>query len=183
MKKIAIVLSLILAITLVMVFSVGCTMPWQKKAQEETAERALEQMSGQDVEIDSNSESTTFTTEEGETTFGTSGELPEDFPGDVPAYPDADITFSHVGSGSEAESASASLETNDSVDEVSAWYEKQIPDNGWEIQSTDSWSSGPDQYVSYTATQGDRELSVGISVSEDVTMITIAVYKDTTTNL
>jgi len=183
MKKIAVSLSLILAITLVLAFSVGCTMPWQQKAQEETAEKALEKISGQDVELDTSEESTTITTDEGATTWGTGSELPENFPGDVPVYPDTNITFSHVGSGQEQESASASLETGDSVDDAAAWYEKNITDNGWEIQSTDSWGMNNDKYVSYTAVQGDRELSVGVSASEGTTIITIAVYKDTSQDL
>ncbi|MFC1721761.1 hypothetical protein ACFL0Z_02515 [Patescibacteria group bacterium] len=182
MKKLTVVLSLTLAITVVLIFAAGCTSPWQKKAAEETMERAIEKSSGEDVEVDSTEESTTISTDEGETTWG-QAEIPENFPGDVPIYPGAEATFTYVGSGQDEESATASLETSDSVDKVADWYKTEIDNNGWTIDNTDTWGDGNDKYISYTASQDGRELSVGVSSSETITMITIAVYKDTGTNI
>ena len=173
MKKLTITLALALAATMVLVFGAGCTSPWQKKAAEETMEKALEQSSGQKVEVDSDNNTTTITTDEGETTWG-QAEIPSNFPSDVPIYPGANATFTHVGSAQDEESATASLETSDSVDKVAEWYKTEISKQGWSVQSTDSWGDGTDKYISYVATKDGRELSVGTAASEGITIITIA---------
>lgn len=183
MKKVTIFLTLSLAIAVVMLFTTGCTNPWQHAVQEEAAEkateRALERAAGGnvDVDIEGDGGTTTITSEEGETTWG-STEIPENFPGNVPVYPNATVTFSHVGAGADGESASASLETTDDVDTVSSWYKTEIDNNGWSIEGTDSWGTGSEKYISYMGEQGEKKLSVGISASEGVTMITLSVFQD-----
>lgn len=188
MKKVTVFLSLSLALTMVLVFATGCANPLQKAAQEKAAEKTAEKIiedslgGNAQVEIDESGETTTIKTEEGETTWGATS-IPENFPGDVPIYPDAKVTFAHVGAGGDGESASASLETGDSADKVSAWYKEAMNTNGWTVEGTDTWGSGADKYVSYFGKQGNRDFSVGISSAEGITMITLSVYQDTGSSL
>jgi hypothetical protein len=188
MKKVTMFLGLTLALAIVMVFATGCTNPWQRGAQEKaaerTAERILEDSLGENAQVDINENdgTTTVKTEEGETTWGAT-EIPENFPGDVPIYPEAKVTFAHVGAGGDGESASASLETGDSADKVSAWYKEAMNTNGWTVEGTDTWGAGAEKYVSYFGKQGNRDFSVGISSAEGVTMITLSVYQDSATSL
>lgn len=176
-KSLTLVMTLFLAIAIVVIATgaSGCN-PFQKKATEKSIEKAIEESSGENVKVDIDNETTTFTTDEGSTVVG-SGSLPDNFPEDVPIYPDTTITFSHVGSGDEESSASTTLETKDSQEKVTSWYKEEIAKNGWTIESTDNWGVNADQYTSYTASKNDRELSIGVSVADDLTLVTISVYK------
>ncbi len=178
-------MSLATVATIFTLTATGCTNPLQKAVSEQTTdlatERILEKATGEKVDVNSADNSLTITSEEGTMSFGSS-ELPKNFPTDVPLYAQKTLTFSHVGSGEDADSASATFETDDSVDKVSDWYKAQIESNGWTIDATDTWGSGAEKYVNYTATKGERTMSVGVSFTEK-TLVTVTVYKTSSADL
>jgi len=181
-RKLFSIIGLVAAIAVVMIFTAGCSNPWRRaaseKAQEETAERMLEKASGGEADVEIDNESTTITTEEGTSAINTDS-LPDGFPSDVPIYPDAKIGYSHLGAGEASESASVSLTTGDGVNKVSDWYKSQITGAGWNIEQTNSITTGGSDTVEYyTATKGERELSVTVTPEEGETLITIAVIKN-----
>lgn len=184
-KKISLTLGLVTAAALVALIATGCTNPFQKQAEqqagEKLAENILEKATGEKVDVNSADNSLTITSDEGTMSFG-STELPKNFPTDVPLYPQNTLTFAHVGAGEDADSASATFESDDSVDKVSEWYKSQIESNGWKIDSTDTWGSGAEKYVNYTATKGERTLSIGVSFTEK-TLVTVTVYKTSAADL
>lgn len=170
---------------LVTIVATGCTNPVQKKVEEQAAEKMAENIfekaTGEKVDVNSADNSVTITSDEGTMSFG-STELPANFPTDVPLYPQKTLTFSHVGSGDDADSASATFESDDSVDKVSDWYKAQIESNGWTIEATDTWGTGAEKYVNYTAVKGERTLSIGVSFTEK-TLVTVTVYKTSSADL
>ncbi|EKD49482.1 MAG: hypothetical protein ACD_63C00126G0001 [uncultured bacterium] len=176
---------LVLSLSVIVFFAfvgAGCGFfDWRKKAAEKSLEQALEKQSGGKVDIEVESNTTTWETEEGKSEFGT-GEIPANFPSDLPLYPGATASYTFVGSGNEEGSASATLETSDSMDKVSSWYKQNIESNGWSITRTDQWGADSDQFSNYVAEKGDKELSVGITSPEGKTMITITINKKSDTN-
>ena len=93
MKKI-ITLAVIISVAAFMLFSAGgCSKVGQRIADtitEEAIEEAIEQGiegEGGQAEVDIDEGEVTITTDEGETSWGLSTELPEDFPKVVPLYP------------------------------------------------------------------------------------------------
>lgn len=178
-------LGLITVATLVALMATGCTNPFRKKVEEQVAEKMVENIferaTGEKIDVNSADNSLTITSDEGTMSFG-STELPANFPKDVPLYPQKTLTFSHVGSGEDADSASATFESDDSVDKVSDWYKSQLESNGWKIESTDTWGIGAEKYVNYTAVKDERTLSIGVSFSEK-TLVTVTVYQTSSADL
>ena len=61
---------------------------------------------------------------------------PKDFP--LPIYPGATTSGSVSSSGKDEESQFLMLSTVDSIDKVSVFYQNQLKDKGWEIDSVNT---------------------------------------------
>jgi hypothetical protein len=82
-----------------------------------------------------------FTTPDGTKTHATVGEnvtIPADFPSDAAAYPKASI----IAASSSSELVQLIFKTPDSANDVLAFYQKQLKDNGWEIDNTMNMGTG-----------------------------------------
>lgn len=184
-KKISLTLGLVTVAAVVALIATGCTNPFQKQTSEQAAEKLaegiLEKATGEKIDVNATDESFEISSDEGTVSFG-NAKLPNNFPADVPIYSPSTLTFSHAGSAEDADSASATLETDDSVDKVADWYKGQMESNGWKMGSIDTWGTGAEKYVNYTATKGERTLSVGVSFTEK-TLVTVTAYKTSSAEL
>ncbi len=87
--------------------------------------------------------------------------LPEDFPSDVPIYPDSEVVFASVDDAS----ATASLMINDrsvSEDDVLSFYKKELAKNGWEVEDEATYLVS-----ALSATKDDRELALTMLFTDD----------------
>jgi len=83
-------------------------------------------------------------------------ELPADFPADLPMYPGATLTYASM---STTYGASASFDSNDSMDTVYAWYEAALTADGW------------------TKTAGGKDTSISAVFEKDNASITFSAYE------
>lgn len=136
------------------------------KASEEAAERAIEAATGGRVDVDADDGEVTVRTEEG--TWSTSAELPDDFPSDVPLYPDAEVQGSVAAAGQQGGGISVGLQTDDDLSDVTAWYKREVPAKGWTV-TTDATVNGA---LILGASKDGRTLSVSVSgEGESVTIV------------
>jgi len=75
----------------------------------------------------------TIATEDGEITI--SDDLPDEFPDDFPVYDGADLQGSYRGESEGVEGIVATWTTGDSIDDVAAFYERELDDGEWTTQS------------------------------------------------
>ncbi len=145
---------------------------------ERAMERAIEEKAGEDahVDIDVNSESMTFETDEGTATLNVD-ELPENWPSDVPVYPETAINMAsaiHDADGSPL--FSLLLTSKDAVAEIKAFYQRELPANGWSMDARVTMDAGGVTMIG--ATKGDQRLSIMIGETGEEATITIGVGKD-----
>ena len=101
----------------------------EDKIAEETSEKLVEGATGVDVET--SEDEVTITGEDGKSiTSSQSGELPEDFPTDVPVY-EGDIESSLFTEGN----FTVAIKTADSAEDVYAWCLDEVKAGGWEVKS------------------------------------------------
>ena len=130
-----------------------------------------------------------FETDEGEVTFSASGDPEEgmltvtkdgeeamqfgsgeieDVPDWVPLYPGAKATGTYSASTPDGIGGSFQMNSTDSVDDVLAYYVKQLEGDGWSVQKTEY--SGPDgKGGQVIASMADRTVMLILSSSEDGT--------------
>jgi hypothetical protein len=100
------------------------------------------------------------------------GELPDDWPSDVPVYADATMQYSaSVDPSTGQPGAMAVLMTDDRAEDVAGFYRDSLADEGWTI--TASMESGGTTVIG--ATKDTRVLSLSFASSEGQTTITIGV--------
>ena len=102
--------------------------------------------------------------------------LPENFPSDLPSYPDAVIVSSWRGGEGDAQGMSVLWETEASVEEVSEYYRENLENSGWEasaaIETEDSATfgltkNGSEGFVGITrGEQGKTIISIAIGIEE-----------------
>lgn len=71
-----------------------------------------------------------------------SDDLPDDFPDDFPQYDDAEVIGSVTGESSGQEGTLVTFQTDDSLEDVEAFYESEFEDGPWQQVSTSSSSQG-----------------------------------------
>lgn len=133
------------------------------------AERAIEAATGEDADVDVNGNDVTVKTDQG--TWSTSDKLPADFPSDVPIYPGATVQGSVASAGQDNTGHYAGLETTDALDDVIAWYKKEVKAGGWTV-ATDAMVNGS---LILSATKDSRGLSVTVTKEGDKVVIGLVV--------
>jgi len=165
-----------LAIALVALALTGCAEKIADKVAEEVAEGIVGAATGADIEIDDDDESVTIETDEGSmsSSVGDSAEIPADFPSDMPIC-DGDIVSTTSFDNEGGKTISITIETDDSIDDVKAFYEVELVDEGWE--QTLAWDSSADgeRSVTYGLEKGDSSAQVLIMSDDDKTMVSITV--------
>ena len=99
------------------------------------AEKAIEDATG--VSVDEDGSSVTIEGDDGSTiTYDEEGtELPDGYADDVPVY-DGVIDSSWQTSDDNGTTYAVAIKTEDTTEDVVAWYEEQLADEGWTIKST-----------------------------------------------
>ncbi|MGE5604252.1 MAG: hypothetical protein ACM3YE_01000 [Bacteroidota bacterium] len=95
------------------------------------ASKILSGVTGQKVEIDQKSSKFKI----GNLSFGSG--LPENFPKDIPIYPDAEVGGFMSGKDSELAGSTTTLTSKDSAAEIYDYYIKNLDDKGWNVTSND----------------------------------------------
>ena len=113
---------------------------------------------------------TTIDTGDGEVSI--SDDIPDDFPDEL-RYDGADVVGTISGESEGQEGTYVTFETDDSVDDVSAYYESALEDNGWQDQSNTSAGG-----VSIIGAQKD-DTAVVVSIGEGDGNTTISVFYGT----
>ena len=124
---------------------------------------------GDEADVQVDGEKFTITTEDGTYTGG--GDLPDNWPGDAPIYPDAKVVYSGSTTDGGQSSMGVTVSVAASVDEVWAFYEEALPANGWTVENT-MRSAG---FNVLGGSKGSRVLSVMIAEVEGQTSITLGV--------
>lgn len=160
MKKIitmAVVLSLV---AFLLLSASGCNKIGRRVAEsisEETIEEAIEQgieSEGGQAEVDISEGEFTVKTEEGETTWGTGTEMPDNFPKVVPVYPDMTPTSSMTWQDSGKEYFGVSFESRDPGEKIYNWYGKEFSSGGWTIDFETSSSNEDGKFYQIIANNG-----------------------------
>lgn len=114
-----------------------------------------------EVETGLGGDKVTVTTKEGTGEFGAGAELPANWPDDVPVYPGA-TPYGNINiSGEEdLETVAAVLLTNDSIDQMKSFYDKELVANGWKIEGTFTTDTAEGKIVTYSATKKNRMAGV-----------------------
>jgi hypothetical protein len=106
-----------------------------------------------------------------EAEYGGEGELPTDFPDDVPLYGDA----KPMSSVASVESGTVvSMRTQDPADRVFAWYQERYAAQGWEIEH-EAVERGRSLIA---ARKGNRLSSVVITGIPEFTQVMVSVRED-----
>ena len=133
-------------------------------------ERVLEKATGVDIEYKSDGEAT-YSNEEGSVTVGGTS-YPDNWPSDVPKYPNGEIFFSGSSNPQTGESgATVSFSTNDSPSEVMDYYKRELTGSGWQIEGTATVAG----MTTLNATKGESTFGVWAAESEGSTQVTAGV--------
>ena len=169
MKKIitmAVVLSLV---AFLLLSASGCNKIGRRVAEsisEETIEEAIEQSiesEGGQAEVDISEGEFTVKTEEGETSWGTGTEMPDNFPKDVPLYPDMTPTSSMSGQDDGKEFFFVSFESRDPGEKIYNWYGKELSSGGWAIDFESSSASDGGKFYQISGSNGTYLTYVAIT--------------------
>jgi hypothetical protein len=125
----------IVSLALTLALPLAACQKMGEKLAEKAAEKAIEAQSGGKAEVDlSGGKLTIKSTEPGkEGTFEISGgadaKIPDDFPKDVPVYPQAKVSSAMKAN----EGQMVTLDTEDKGDAVFAFYQKKMAAEGWKL--------------------------------------------------
>jgi hypothetical protein len=165
----------ILSLFMIMPLILGaCQSPAQtvsQKVSEKVVEKTIENATGGQANVDINNNNVNVKTKEGNLNVGENVSLPADFPKDVYVY-EGKITAAI--SSNESKGYTVSIESDKSVAEIKAAYEKKIVEDGWEKTGVMDIGNS----VSIGGKKGNRALSVMISNSDNKTMIVLGVYEE-----
>lgn len=146
---------------------------------ERAVERAIELSSGGDVDININkggAGSVKITSDDGaeiEYSAGGNVAIPATWPNDMPVLDGA--TVSYVGSSNPTTGEAGSVvmfQTDQSLEEVSAYYEQVLADNGWTVESTVRTGDA----VMFAGSKDTRTVSLYVSSSDPgTTSVTLSI--------
>lgn len=106
----------------------GCTDKLVEKAVEKGLENRINAESDANADVDIHNGQVTLQNEDGSVgTFGAGVKLPDDFPSDVPLPKDVEIS----GVANADDGVWVSYMTEDSVNDIAAWYQGELEGDGW----------------------------------------------------
>lgn len=130
------------------------------------------------VEVESGlgGDKVTVTTEGGKGEFGVGVKLPANWPKDVPVYAGA-TPYGNISSIGEegAEVIVAVFMTSDSLSALKAYYEKELPANGWKLEGTFNTATEEGTVYMMTVSKNQRYGSVTLSETEEGNSIAISI--------
>ncbi len=127
-------------------------------------------------EVKVNEGSVTVTTDDGTATLaGGEGRLAEGFPEEFPVYDGAAVQSSTAFDGDGQAQYSAVLVTSDSMADVYAWYETQLPSSGWTIVNAVEVNTADAATSMLSATREGMEANMGVSQGDAGTEVAVTV--------
>ncbi len=142
-------------------------------AVENAMEDRIQDETGQDADVQINGDSMEVTTDEGTAKIG--GDVPSDWPTDVPVYEGADVQYS--GSQNPANGRPGHMmvmQSTDSSEDVYAFYKQELVNNGWTVESQAN-AAGASTLV---AKKEGRTVSLLVTPVQDATAISIGIEDD-----
>lgn len=145
-----------------------------RSVTENIIEDAAERETGENVDVDIGTDGTArVETDEG--TFTTGSGLPENWPTDVPTYAGAEVIFAGTANpASGAPGFGASLVSSDPMQNVWAFYERSLAENGWTVNAR--VQSGETNLLG--AEKDGRSITVMLGGSDGQTAITIGIEEE-----
>ena len=149
---------------LLVVAGVGCS---GSDAAEKLTEKAIEEASGsQDVDIDADG-NVKVTDEDGNTTeFGTSAELPEEWPSDLAPPDSVNILASNTTTTDGKQELYVTAESSDSVADLYDGLKAQLTEAGYEITSDTVSDTGDGGSYASLSAEG-AEFTASVSLASD----------------
>lgn len=146
----------------------GCEKSLSERATEYAVEKAVEQQTDGNVDLDLNDGQISYTDNEGnKVQYGQNVSLPSDFPKDIPVYKGSTI----LTTATTSEGSYISLQTTDSATDVLAWYETEL--KGWtkeesfDMQGLSARTfTKPGLKIVITAASQDGQTMINIQYSE-----------------
>ncbi|MEQ8168419.1 MAG: hypothetical protein ABRQ38_05950 [Candidatus Eremiobacterota bacterium] len=99
-----------------------------------------------------------MTGKNGENISFNNGEIPKDFPSDVPIYPKSKVLVSINYSDKHVNTLS--LETDDKISQIEKFYKKELASKGWKIEKVFS----TDKSVMFTGSKKNRTAGIAVTV-------------------
>jgi hypothetical protein len=121
-----------------------------------------------EVEIKSEGGQVQVRTPEGVATYGAASEGPDW----LPKYSGAQGQGLYSSTGTQGNQGTYTFKTSDSVDQVVAFYVRELPGKGFEVKRTASHRAGPVQLETLTATGSGRTVNMNVMRSENETVVT-----------
>lgn len=147
---------------------------------ERAIERAIEQSTGGDVDIDMDRDGSVRVTgdngEEYNVSAGNNVSLPDNWPSSVPLPSNVNISYAGSMNAGDAETAGLSVvyTTKDSATEVAEYFKSTLEKEGWEIQAT--MATGDGSMV--TASKGEEEnVAVYIGSADGETTVNVSIQQ------
>lgn len=154
---------------------VGCSC-----AAEKVTENLVEEATGVEVDQDGDSVTITGEGEDGEQvtiTGGEGGSVPEDFPTDFPIY-DGKVTGSSSLATGDGSMYTVSVETEDGLDAVKAFFDEELEAEGWTVVFTNEMTQDGVTTVNYALEKAGRNGTITASLEGATTTITHSVFED-----
>lgn len=129
----------------------------------------ISNVSNTSVEVGNKGEKVTVKTEEGEISFEERGELPDNFPKDFPVYPKSKLVGTWSADGEDIKGLSLVWETDDSVEEVSGYYNRELEASGWKV----TFSTKAEGSVALSFEKDKNSGFVGITTEDGKTIISV----------
>jgi hypothetical protein len=110
----------------------------EQKVAEKATEIAVDRVTGGKVDLNSKDGSVTFKDNETGNTvaWGADVKLPDDFPKELPVYPDAKIVAAAVDRSDAGNASTYVLSVSDAPKVAVAWYETELKKAGWTVKTT-----------------------------------------------
>src|SRR3989344_4091500 len=135
-------------------------------------EKGIEAATGGKVKVDADGGQVTVKGQDGSSVQWGSNSLPDGWPSDVSIYSGSTIQYSGSSNPTTGKSgAGVMFQTSDKGQKVADFYKADLAAKGWKIEGTYSAATT----TTVGATKDGRSLSLGISSSEQGTVVTMAV--------
>lgn len=146
------------------------------EAAEKIAEKAIEEGSGGDVDVDvdSNGENVKVTDKDGNVSeYGTGADLPEGWPEDLKPPKDIEILAASTSTDSGKKTMFVTAQSSAPFDELVDGLNQQLTDAGYELGDSSTIDAGSGGYTGISATGPDY--TVTVSLAEDTKNDTTAI--------
>ncbi|GEM_PF-2681802 len=162
----------------VIVVAVVAGLGWfMTRSNERAAEKAIENATGGNADVDVKNGKVSVKTDEGESVVGQNVSLPSDWPKDVMVYKGIKSATIVAASTDKKGNYTVSLTTKDSAETVKNTYDEALANNGWTVSGELAVQGG----TLITATKDTRNLSITIGPADDATTgVTIMIAPTTT---